>query len=256
MNPKRQILINDPELLGLSINILKESLSQQLSQIFNNTIAYGPFSGFKMAPSEWSQSMDRGVMLLGIYEQEVLAVITTNAPSFDYFVNIGSADGYYALGVLKNNHFKKSYCFEILEKEREVFLNNAELNNLNNRFEMYEQATSDFHLMIPDDVKSNCIMLVDIEGFEFEIFNRESISAFRKALIVIELHEFAVEDGESKLENLLNIASEFFDLEYLTTAARDVSVFPELRRLQDNLRWLLVSEGRAQLQRWLVLKPK
>ena len=41
----------------------------------------------------------------------------------------------------------------------------------------------------------------------------------------------------------------------LTTGARDLSVFPELRRMRDTDRWLIVSEGRGQLMTWLKLGP-
>ena len=59
---------------GMSIAIHKKRklLSQELSRTLNNTVKYGPFTGMIFSRDHWWGNSDRGAMLLGIYEQEIL----------------------------------------------------------------------------------------------------------------------------------------------------------------------------------------
>ena len=62
-------------------------------------------------------------------------------------------------------------------------------------------------------------------------------------------------DGEEALAQLRERLSQHFSLEVVQTAARDLSIYPELQLLSDTERWLLCSEGRGQLMQWWVLSP-
>lgn len=69
---------------------------------------------------------------------------------------------------------------------------------------------------------------------------------------MIELHD----DREQILAPLRNKASDFFEILEMTTTARDMSKFPELKKLSDTDRWLLCSEGRPERMTWYRLTPK
>src|ERR1019366_5707812 len=49
----------------------REQLKVEICNLFNSTIAYGPFTGLKFSSDAW-WGRERASMMLGLYEQEVL----------------------------------------------------------------------------------------------------------------------------------------------------------------------------------------
>jgi hypothetical protein len=231
-------------------------LSDQLSRLLDGTVAYGPFKGLKLIDAAWwGGRADRASMLLGLYELEVLQSICTMAPERRTFVNIGAADGYYGLGVLVNQAFDRSFCFELSAMGREAIARNAALNGLADKVVICAEATKDFYNAVPAQQLRSAVVLVDIEGGEFGILNAEVFRALRHCVIFIEMHDWHFEDGEIRRRKLVNDASLFFSITELTTTGRDLSKFPELRGYSDTDRWLMCSEGRPRLMTWLRLDP-
>ena len=70
------------------------------------------------------------------------------------------------------------------------------------------------------------------------------------------MHDWFYEDGVKKLQKLKNDSSLTHVITELKMGARDLSIFPELKKLHDNDRWIICSEGRKQLMTWLRFDPK
>lgn len=243
---------------GLSYAVEKKRklLSQQLSQKARHTVQYGPFRGMKFAAQDWWGGADRGAMLLGLYEKEVLQSLMHTPAERDVFIDLGAADGYYSIGALTSGRFKTSYAFEITEKGRRVIADNARLNGCADRIKVLGQATPDFYQQLPADELRRAVVLIDVEGAEFGILTRETLAHLKDCVIIIELHDWFFGDGERKLAQLKQDASAHFELSTLTMGARDLSTYPELALLDDSERWLIASEGRNRLMTWLRLDPR
>ena len=67
----------------------------------------------------WGQG-DRSSKILGLYEKEIQDLIVSIQKDKNYstFVDIGGADGFFAIGSLVNNLFEKCEVFEISKKGR------------------------------------------------------------------------------------------------------------------------------------------
>ena len=48
----------------------------------------------------------------------------------------------------------------------------------------------------------------------------------------------------------------YFNLEILENGARNPYLIPEIKDLDDDERWLIVSEGRKLSMNWLIFTPK
>lgn len=251
------LLSSHPDLiLPKAIRQYKEMVSKQVANHFGNRVAYGPFKGFVLTADAWWGEGDKASMILGLYEQEVLRLLTSLPVSYSNFIDLGAADGYYGIGTVFSGMFKTAYCFEASEKGRLVIQEGAKHNQVSDRVVIHGLAEKNFYELLPDAVMDGSVMLVDIEGGEFDLFDAAIFEKFKKSLIVIELHDWFFPDGDEKLKNLLSQASRYFDIDYLTMSSRDMSLFPELVNLSDIDRWLICDEGRGRLMRWLKLTPK
>ncbi len=250
-----KLLMNDRG-ISIAIDKKRKSLSRDLSTRMKHTIKYGPFSDMVFCSDYWWGGSDRASMLLGIYEEEVLNSIMSIPNKYNVFIDLGAADGYYSIGSLISQKFQKSYSFEISTKGREVIKKNATLNHVSNKLHIFGEATKDFYTNIPRKDLNSAVILIDIEGGEFDILDSELFGHLKKSIIFIELHDWFFKDGEKKVEKLLSDAKLFFKISRLTTTSRDLSKFPEIRDYPDSERWLIASEGRSKLMTWLRLDPK
>jgi len=233
----------------------REQLKDEMIKLFDSTVAYGPFKGLKFSSDAW-WGRERASMILGLYEQEVLESLTNIPKKYKTFIDLGAADGYYGIGVLVNNLFENSFCFESTERGQNVIRENAKLNGVADKLLIYGIAEKDFYKVIPDVQLRNSVLFVDIEGGEFDLLDQDTFKIFKDSIIFIELHDWFFEDANNKLQKLRQDAIEFFDITELTTASRDLSKFPELKDFSDTDRWLICSEGRHKLMAWYRLDPK
>lgn len=249
-----QIIHEYPDLEYSVLEIHRKRISKSVSNFFKNTVAYGPFKGLILGDDpHWGES-DKGAMILGLYEQEVLNLLPQL--SRKNFIDLGAADGYYGIGTLVSGIFEKSFCYEITEKGRETIRQNASLNHVLERCVIRGKAENGFFRDFSQEEIDNSILFVDIEGSEFDLFDQETFYAFRNSTIIIELHEWFYPDGKQKLENLKNLSILTHEFTEIQMKSRDLSKFPEIQKFNDTDRWLLCSEGRGRLMTWIVFKPK
>ena len=71
-----------------------------LEKRYNYKIAYGPFKGMKLFENVWWSKNDRITQTLGIYEEHVVdKIISFSKEGSKRFIDIGAADGYFAIGM-------------------------------------------------------------------------------------------------------------------------------------------------------------
>lgn len=247
------ILSAHSEIIQFTMSGIKNDISKKISNFHKNTIAYGPFSGMKLNNLTWGSS-EISSMILGIYEEEVLDAILKLKGKTKNFINLGAGDGYFSVGVLVGKIFEKTYCFEKSEKLRDNILKNSIINNVEKYITIHAEANKDFYNKIIEKDLKDSLVLIDVEGHEFDIVNRDTFQRFDKSVIIIEIHEFA-KDSEIKIKNLLKDSSKTHNHNLITTANRDLSKYKELKNIPDDFRWLLCSEGRSYRMSWLVFHP-
>ena len=112
----------------------KETVAQRLERVSLETydlcegkVLWGLFSGLQLNRDTWWGKSDLGAQCLGLYEKEVLDVIAAKGP-YDAFLDLGAADGYYAVGLLHAKMTKKAICFEISQEGQRAIKENWLIN--------------------------------------------------------------------------------------------------------------------------------
>lgn len=239
-----------------AINSRRNGLAVQVATFCDWRVVHGPFVGMQISPSNWWGQTDLASKILGFYEAEVLStLVNIDKSRYRYFVDLGAADGYYAIGCAYSKLFLDSYAFEMSNQGQKVIRQNAELNSVSDRVHIFGYADENFDQKIPDVALAQTIVLIDIEGGEFDLLNEPLLQKLNKSMLIIELHEFMVNNGAERLAELVTRLQKFYKIAWLKTGARDLSNFDVLAHLNDTDRWLLCSEGRVQLQKWIVCEP-
>lgn len=237
-------------------SVHRAALSRVLENQLKSTVAYGPFKGLQLkTESSWSRNM-LGPMLLGLYEQEVLDYLASCATLKTYLIDIGAADGYYGVGAVASGMYKRSICFEMSVKGRELIAANAELNGVSDRVVVLGEATASLAETLDVEIRDQSVVLLDIEGAEFDLVNDSFLRAFRNAILIIEIHDGFYDDGALRYQDLKRRCEKAFAVREVRSGARDLSAIAETAVLSDDERWMLCSEGRPSLGTWLLLEPK
>jgi hypothetical protein len=231
-----------------------ERISLETYELCKGKVIYGPFKGLFLNAETWWGRSDLGAQCLGLYELEILDLISNSNP-FDVFIDIGAADGYYAVGMLHSQMAKKVICFESSEAGRVAIKKTWKVNNNIGRLEIFAEANQLTIKNIANEFTNKTLVLIDIEGNEFSLLNREIIALLKNCEMIIEIHNW-VDNFELKYKNLLTTLNDFFHITLISPIERNTTNLSELRSFTDDNRLLLTSERRPCLMRFLYLAPK
>lgn len=227
-------------------------LSSKISKMYNNTVQQGPFKGMVINEDQFWGQGDRSSKILGLYEKEIQDLIVSIQKDKNYstFVDIGGADGFFAIGSLVNNLFEKCEVFEISKRGRISIQKNSKQNNVYDSIKIHDKASK--RSLIKIDNINNSLILCDIEGGEYELFDEKLINEIHPSDIIIEIHK----DKENSLVNFEKRFTKSYSLTKITQEPRSLKNFKELENINDNNRALITSEGRSYVQEWWHLSPK
>jgi hypothetical protein len=200
---------------------------------------------------------DSGNKLLGLYEEQVQKKIVELKKKFklNFLINFGSGDGYHFLGLIKNNFFRNGLAYEISVSERKNLKKNIKLNNIENKTQIFGLANFDYLKKNNNKINFRHILfLVDVEGDEFKLFNHKNLKYFKKSVLIIENHDFFV-GNRSLVNKFFKFLKNNFNVEILKNSSRNPFI-DKFKNLNDDERWLMVSEGRKCQQDWIICTPK
>jgi hypothetical protein len=194
------------------------------------TVSGGPFAGL-VYPDRKALSL--APKLLGIYERElhgaIEAAIRAEPP---VIVNVGAADGYYAVGLARRCPNATVIAYEADAGQRELC---ARLTAANAVAVDLRGAAG------RGDLGGAALVVMDCEGCERPLLDRGETSDLRAATIIVELHDF-LDPGVGEA-----IADRF-------AATHDVALVPTAPQPPANE--LLLSEYRPGPMRWAVMTPR
>lgn len=245
-----------PEFLDIAVEMARRRISERIRTGADSIIRCGPFRGMKLSSSDshWGGS-DKGSMILGLYEKEILDLMASLGSATRPFINLGAAGGYYGIGMLVGRLCSTALCFELDEKGRALIRESAEANRVGDRIQIHGTAARGFQNTIPEENLRDAIILIDIEGHEVELLDQETFRQFRSCDVIVELHPW-VPEYTNGFPRMVQASSGTHTVVPLETGARNLARLPGLEDVPDSSRWLLCSEGRPFPMTWLHFRPR
>ncbi len=238
------------------IQMKKNKVLNHLLKIYDYKVAHGMFKEMKLNNNIFWSRNDLITHILGVYEDHIMnELIKFSKQNDSVFIDIGAADGYFAVGAAYSGLFKKVYAFEIEEKGRESLNKNAKSNLCDKNILIKSEANFE-GLKDIINVHKRAVVLIDIEGDEFNLLNDQTLKLLSNCNIIVELHPALVKDGYQKQKELISFSKSFFNVSLLKRKNYNPNMFEELDHFTDEERLLAFSEGREDNMSWLILESK
>lgn len=236
----------------------KYLLAKDIIKLTKCVVCNGYYKSLKLKTGEKKNRVDISSKLLGFYEQQVQEKIIElqNKYKIKYLINFGAEEGFHALGLVKNNYFRKALCFEIDKLTRSKLIDNIKINKINKKILVFSQANfKDIVNNLNSTQLKSSLFLVDIEGEEFNLFNKKNLIYYKNSFLIIENHQNFFKNKKFK-NDFFKIINKNFKVKILNDGARNPNIIERLETLNDDEKWLLMSENRPFRMNWIVLTPK
>jgi hypothetical protein len=222
-------------------------------------IISGPFQGMNYINRvNWGPYFPK---LLGTYEKELhTAFMQLSKYPMNRIVVAGAAEGYYAVGLLRLFPQAQMIVFEI-DSESIVLLKQLAIQNeVFGRLKIMGECN--YNSMIQTMEEGIDLLVMDIEGAEYEVLIRDLPRRLRSTFIVLEVHDF-VQDGLG--ETILQRFNSTHDIEVIGQNIRTVNDIPfQLNWMERHLlrkhyirrinEYRLSANGEPM--RWFIMIPK
>jgi ribosomal protein L11 methylase PrmA len=211
----------------------------------------GPFAGMDFLSN--SAEGCHIAKLLGCYEQPLQPFIEEAiASTYNTILNIGCAEGYYAVGMARRMPNTQVLAFDLNPKAQEVCATLSQKNDVSGRVKVDALFKSeDFEKYATQKV----LVLCDIEGAERELLNPELAPALKGMDLIVESHDCLI-------SGMTQTLVERFKETHTITLVQDNGQ----RQLKDSPQWfnnlahldqlLATWEWRSGATPWLVMKAK
>lgn len=225
--------------------------SRRILRVTKGDVASGPFKG--MCYVHRSLGSNYCPKLLGTYEMELWPVIERAiARNHRTVIDIGAAEGYYAVGFARRLPAAWVVCFEAAVHEHHLLRKLARLNGVQGRIEMRGFCTP---LLLNDalELGPSPLIICDIDGGEYELLDPQAVPMLRHTDMLVELHDF-LRPGASEV--LRERFTPTHAIEVIAGRERTPGDWPLASQGGWQEEAACMAEGRPALQDWLYLQAK
>ena len=139
--------------------------------------------------------------LSGTYESELTDLFfKLEGNNYSCIVDVGSAEGFYAVGLALRFKEAKVYAFDISETAQQLCKEMAALNNVSDRVDVRQECIAENLATLVNGQKA--LIICDCEGYERHLFDGENINKLEHSDLIIELHPMHEKDVKEYLYQL------------------------------------------------------
>ena len=212
-------------------------------------ILSGPFAGMDYVGEATEGAL--APRLLGSYESELHpAIVKFAGEGFDCVVDVGCAEGYYAVGLARLMPGATVYAYDIVEAARRACEELAAKNGVGDRVVVRETFTPEGFEAFAD---RKCLVMMDVEGAEDDLLRPDLSPALARMSLIVETHDVY---RPGVLARVTERFSATHDIQRLDQQGKSAPL-PDWLAAQGHLDHLIaVWEWRIRPTPWLVMTPK
>ena len=227
-----------------------------INDIFSGmTVLHGAFAGMKYPEME-SRGSALFPKLLGSYEKEIEPLIQRICSNhYTEIVDIGCAEGYYAVGLAMRINNAKVFAFDTNTTAIRLCSKMAELNGVAEKFTIGGFCDAETLINLP--LTERALVISDCEGYEKKLFNKNNVPFLSCHDLLIEVHDCIDIEISSYLRELfesthyIEVYSSIDDIK----KAQQYS-YRELEGLSLKTKNQLLSERRPAIMEWFYMTAK
>ncbi len=215
----------------------------------------GPFKGMKY-PAIRSVGSSIYPKLLGCYEKELWETVAyLKNKDYSEIIDIGCAEGYYAVGFGIGISNAKIYAYDTSENARILCKKMATLNNIGDKVTIKSECTPEELHSFPFTGRG--LVICDCEGCEKGLFNQRNVQNLVNCDLLIETHDFIDESISGYLKGLFGKTHYI----YLVSSVNDIEKaltydLTGLEKVDFSDRLPLFAEHRRGTMEWLICISK
>lgn len=241
------------QLLRLLSSARREEVCRDVVQASGRVVSSGPFNGMKIGERTSWRDGDILPKLLGSYEVELAPLLEQlKRACFDLIIDVGSAEGFFAVGSALILNTDRVIAVDIDQAALDATRENASINGISEKLECRLGLDAE-GLRDLASKAGRCFVISDCEGFELELFSRETIVALKHSVCLIECHDFL---RPRVTETLKERFAGTHTVEIVEEGSRNPNQYEPLRTKSSLDRWLAISEDRPETMCWLIARPK
>lgn len=219
------------------------------------TVMHGPFKGMKY-PQKKAVGSALVPKLLGSYEKEIQPIIERICTNrYSEIVDIGCAEGYYAVGLARRLPKAKVYAFDVNQEALFLCQRMAQANNVAER--IIAGAFCDSNTIRSLPFSGRALIISDCEGYEKTLFSDEIIPFLADHDLLIEIHDFMDIEISACLRRRFRGTHDIAAIQSVDDIAKaHTYCFPELDGYSLAQRRQLLAEERPSVMEWFFMTSR
>jgi hypothetical protein len=233
-----------------------ESLPAKAQALFaERKVLHGPFAGLKY-PELRSAGSALYPKLLGSYESEIQPWIREICNSdYSEIVDVGCAEGYYAVGLARAIPGAKVYAYDVSPKAQQLCAACASANHVSDRVTV--RGRFEVNDLLDIHIRQRGLLICDCEGEEIRIFSNDLSHAFSQWDIILETHDFIDINISTTLTALFRDTHEMRTLSSIDDIQKAKTyTHLEIASFDLNTRRMLLAECRPSIMEWMFLTSR
>lgn len=229
----------------------RRALASRLHDAVAGRVLAGPFAGMRYITASACSTL--GPKLLGTYEREVASVVEAIiATGCRRIIDIGAAEGWYAVGLLTRLPDARIVAYEAAESGRALLRDMALANAVADRLDVRGHCDVAALATAVEAFRPD-LVICDVEGAERELLDPAAIPQLAGIDVLVEIHDFVDPATGATLESRFRNTHVIERIATRPRRAADVPAVAGFTRLD---RLVLASELRPCRMEWFWMRAR
>jgi hypothetical protein len=228
----------------------RKTLLPTIFERTQNKVISGPFKDMTILPVFCWGDGDIAGKLLGLYEDELYAIIEDEiAKGHDLVINYGCAEGFYGIGLAMRLPDAKVVLFDIAQNALDAAKQNADANGATNVEYTLECTHAKVESLLA--AATNPLIVMDCEGAEVMVLDPQQIPSLKKATVLVETHD-CIKYGIT--DELVRRFDDTHEINLVLQGTKNLYIEP-IHDIGDVDKMILNCENRPSTMGWLHMVP-